>query len=141
MIEVSIWGKPFALERHRFNRRTGRAYDPKANLDWKSKARAAMLKEVESMGVEPPLFKGPVGIKLVAVFKLPDAKHRKRKPVERSYRTSRPDWSNILKAVEDAGNGILWHDDKQLCQFIGTKLTGRQGEGAKTEIVAWQISK
>lgn len=34
-------------------------------------------------------------------------------------RRRQPDLSNLIKAVEDAGNGILWHDDRLIRGYEG----------------------
>lgn len=37
---------------------------------------------------------------------------------------SKCDLSNLIKAVEDAGNGILWVDDRQITKISATKEYG-----------------
>jgi len=36
--------------------------------------------------------------------------------------TSKPDWSNCLKFIEDCCTGIIFEDDCLLAQFSGTKI-------------------
>ena len=74
------------------------------------------------------LFERPCAVSILAMYELPKSKHRKRKPVKRTMKTSKPDVDNITKIVLDAGNGILWKDDAQVVQCSCAKYTGAQNE-------------
>lgn len=47
---------------------------------------------------------------------------------KRAYHTVKPDCSNLLKLVEDAGNGILWRDDSQIINLSIIKAYGERGK-------------
>lgn len=59
----------------------------------------------------PPL-KGPIDFGVSFYLKKP-------KTSKNQYPVVKPDLDNFLKAVMDAGNGILWQDDSQIT-FIAT---------------------
>lgn len=61
----------------------------------------------------PPL-KGPVS--LCAKFYL-----KKPKTSKNEYAVVKPDLDNFLKAVMDAGNGVLWEDDSQIVSLSADK--------------------
>lgn len=42
------------------------------------------------------------------------------------HKISRPDLTNILKLMEDAGNGILWEDDSHIVKHSNEKLWGEE---------------
>jgi Holliday junction resolvase RusA-like endonuclease len=48
------------------------------------------------------------------------------------WQTSRPDTDNLLKAVADSCNGILYEDDSQIAVLIGTKSYGTEPEAKVT---------
>ena len=51
-----------------------------------------------------------------------------RKPKRTRYGQFPPaDLDNLIKAVKDAGNGILYNDDKQVVEIIATKQWGDAG--------------
>jgi Holliday junction resolvase RusA-like endonuclease len=58
---------------------------------------------------------GPLIVSIYAWIKKP-------KSSKLAYPTTKPDADNIAKAVLDALNGILWHDDKQVCQLTIHKV-------------------
>jgi Holliday junction resolvase RusA-like endonuclease len=39
-------------------------------------------------------------------------------------RQHQPDISNVLKAIEDGGNRLIWHDDRQLVRVEGRLVFG-----------------
>ena len=57
---------------------------------------------------------GPLRVDWEFVFEHPKSWSKKRK-AETYWHTSKPDFDNIMKLVGDALNGIVWHDDSQIC--------------------------
>lgn len=51
----------------------------------------------------------------------------------RGIRGQQPDLSNMLKALEDSGNKILWEDDKQIIVLHAFKVEVAKG-GERTEV-------
>ena len=49
-----------------------------------------------------------------------------------AYHAQKPDASNLVKIVEDAANGVLWHDDCQIGRLTAQKVWGLP---ARTELV------
>ena len=95
---------PKGQGRPRFDPRSGRAYTPPTTRAYADVIKSAALLQ---WGDEPAL-EGPVTISVVAQFAIPKtAKGRK-------HHVQKPDASNILKAVEDALNGIVFKDDSQI---------------------------
>ena len=139
-LEVVIPGAPQAQERGRI-RRFGRPcvsckqprhsgiYDPPKSAAWKKHAAAHMLVSRKRAGL--PVFDGaPLKLEVLAVFPCPKASHRVHKPAEREWKTVKNgDASNVLKAIEDAGNnGVLWTDDSLVAWPTIRCITAAQGE-------------
>lgn len=65
----------------------------------------------------------PVLLGVIAFMPIPKSKPEKWKVAAREGKirpTTKPDLSNIVKLVEDLGNGILWQDDSQIVGFLQT---------------------
>ena len=63
-------------------------------------------------GQEP--FAGPLRLEIIATFPMPASWSKKRRAQGAEgtlWHTSRPDGDNILKAVGDGLNGVVWRDD------------------------------
>jgi Holliday junction resolvase RusA-like endonuclease len=48
---------------------------------------------------------------------------------------NKPDIDNYIKAVMDAGNGILWVDDSQVCELHSIKVYG----SPRIEVTAMEL--
>jgi len=59
-------------------------------------------------------FSGPLRLEVTFIFPRPKGMMWKKKPMPRVPHTHRPDRTNLIKAVEDALNGIAWRDDAQV---------------------------
>ena len=128
MTAFIIPGKPVAKGRPRFS--NGRAYTPAVTKAFEKKVRLCALRA----GVEK--IDGPVDIRIVAVFSCPKADYRKRKPAKRRHHLGKPDLSNVVKAVEDGLNGVLYNDDSQIARTYAQKFVGAQDEPAHTLVQA-----
>jgi Holliday junction resolvase RusA-like endonuclease len=58
-----------------------------------------------------PLLEGPLWMHVTAFFARPKSQPKKNPPI---WVTKKPDSSNILKAAEDALNGVAYVDDVQI---------------------------
>jgi Holliday junction resolvase RusA-like endonuclease len=131
-VHVRIPGKPFAQPRPRafVNPRTGRAsiHPAPAEATWRKYAQDHLLAALDQGGLRPPAFPdGPLELTVRAVFACPRGRHLKRSVRPAEWRDRMPDASNILKAVEDAANGLLWTDDRQIAVARIEKVTAEQG--------------
>ncbi len=131
MIVVAIPGKPVAQGRPRFARRGEHviAYSPKTSSVWKKHAKACMAEAVaDGFLIDDEFFEGPLELTVLSVFPVPKSKWRKRKPIGAALHYVKPDADNLLKAVLDAGTGILWKDDCQIVKLRFTKVIAPQEE-------------
>ena len=108
--------KPHGQGRPRACMRGSRAGVYKAKKD----VSAETLIQVMLMEKQPPKFEGPVKLWLNFYMKRPKSVPEKK----RKYPTVKPDLSNMIKTVEDAANGILYDDDKQIVEVDAAKLYG-----------------
>ncbi len=131
MLTIVIPGEPCAQGRPRMARAgTGvRTYDPAKSASWKGAAAVWMR---QAAGPKPPFGDAPVAMTVDAVFK---RKHFTKKWSKgRIPRPSRPDGDNVLKAVQDAGNGVLFLDDAQVVDARVRKWYAAEGEAPQVVV-------
>ncbi len=128
MIRFTIPGTPTGKARPRFAK--GRTYTPAKTVAYERQIAAAA---VTAMDGRAPL-EGPVYLIVSAFFEPPKSWSKKRRAdalARLAWHTFRPDADNILKAVCDAANGIVWADD---CQVAFAKVTKQYGSEARVEV-------
>lgn len=102
--------------------------------DWRRNVQAAALEAAEQVSWEAT--RQP--LELTVRFYLPRPKvHYNAKGAVKSsapsLHTTKPDLTKLLRAVEDALTGILWHDDSQIVkQTVAKHYTTA---GPKTEVI------
>jgi len=129
-MRITIPGDPVAQGRPRFYR-TGagvRAVDPAKSRNWKAEARWHMQNACQEVGARPIPAKVPIELGIKVVFRCPVSDYRKREPREWRWHTKKPDLDNVIKAVKDAGTGVLWFDDSQVVEIHASKIIAAQGE-------------
>lgn len=115
----------------------GSIRDPEKSKSWKAEVRFAMQRAVGGDRIALPA--GPIAVVLVLRFSGSTSDHRKGKPAEWRWRAKKPDASNVLKGIEDAGNGILWTDDSQIVDVRVLKTDTAQGEQPRCELYAFPV--
>jgi Holliday junction resolvase RusA-like endonuclease len=136
-VVVRVPGEPVGQGRPRGFYRPGlgvRMYDPAKSRNWKATAQQHYIDAItHALSAVPAFPEGPLVLEVLAVFTLARSHWRKR-PVPRRPKMSKPDGSNVLKAVEDAGNGVLWLDDAQIVVASVTRLVGAQEEAPFVQV-------
>lgn len=97
---------------------------------WKSTFILLAQDALRRGGEHAPLFQHPTMLRIVVVccLQLPTSEHRKREPAPASWALGKKDWDNLGKLVGDAGNGLLWADDRQIVAGQVVKVKMAQGE-------------
>ena len=103
---------PVAKGRSR-STRNGHHYTPKKTVNAEAELRWLMQQQWKN----PPL-EGPITIVVKFYFQRPKSVSEKK----RKLPITKPDWDNVSKIVGDAGNGILWRDDSQICKAFVDKI-------------------
>jgi len=111
MIDIVFHGTPIGKSRPRFGRtKIGGVvtYTPQKTRDYeralKSFAQVAMIGKT--------MLEGPVKVTITAYFS-----HK----TKTGWHVSRPDLDNIIKAVLDALNEIVFDDDAAVCEIVASK--------------------
>ena len=110
VLEARVFGLPVAQGRPRaFKTPAGqvRVYDPANARDWKRTVQAQVITQKPAAPVEGPL-------KMSLRFILPRPQSL---PKREQFPWRRPDLSNMVKAIEDAMNGVIFRDDAQIVQM------------------------
>jgi Holliday junction resolvase RusA-like endonuclease len=113
--------------------------DPARSRSWKAVAQGHALDAVQrATGATAPPFRAdlPLEVYVLAIFACPTTDHRKQEPRGRRWHTKAAgDADNLAKAALDAGNGVLWLDDRQVSRLVVEKLIAAQGEAPRVELV------
>ena len=119
---ICVPGDPVGKGRPRITTRGGfaRTYTPEKTKEYEKCVRF----EAECSMRGQPLMTGPVELKLQIFMPIP-ASYSKKKALacrmQTVVPTKKPDLDNILKAVCDAFNGVVWVDDTQVVDCHVTK--------------------
>lgn len=108
-LDFSLNITPVAKGRPRFTRE-GRAYTPKKTKEFEKDLKRLLLEKVTRPYVEG------LALSVTIEFMLP-----RPKTVKREYPIVKPDLDNYIKAVFDAMNGVVWHDDSQVVEVVARK--------------------
>lgn len=111
MIRFTVPGLPQGKGRARFG--NGRTYTPAKTVAYEGLIAFAGQKAME--GID--LIEGPVQVQVDAYFPIPKSWNAKKKAEATNglaWHTSKPDGDNILKAVGDGLNGVVFKDDSQV---------------------------
>ncbi len=123
MITLTIPGTPFAKQRPRFSRKSGRAFTPAETVSFER-----TVGTIANAQFPVPL-ECPVKVTINATFE-PPASWPKKKLAALIWRphTQRPDLDNIGKAICDGLNRIAWADDCQIAELSIRKVWGNPAQ-------------
>jgi Holliday junction resolvase RusA-like endonuclease len=115
MIDLVIYGKPVGKARPRFSRRGGKVvtFTPRETQIYEQNIKS--LAQVAMIGKD--MFEGPVKVTIKAYFS-----HKKKT----GWHVSRPDIDNIVKAILDGLNGVVFADDASVAQLVSSKEYGEE---------------
>lgn len=127
-------GLPQGKGRARFG--NGRAYTPAKTVAYEG---LIALAGQEAMSGRP-IIEGPVYIVVNAFFPIPKSWSKAKRAAAlagSAWHTGKPDGDNILKAVGDGLNQVVFKDDSQI-SFA--KITKRYAETARVEIMIEELN-
>lgn len=125
--EFRVYGDIFGQGRPRidFNRR--RVYKSKQDKGFERRIREAYINSGGGY-----FGKNPLMLIVISHRRLPDSKP---KSITRESDTLKPDATNRCKSVEDALNGIAWHDDSYIVCPISLKVPRERIEVEYMDII------
>lgn len=100
-------------------------YKVKGDVEHEGIIRSAYSKA--AAGVPP--YDGPVILHVKAIFEPPKSWSKRKREVaisEESWKTSKPDLTNVVKNIEDALNEVAWRDDACIVSHTNKKVYGGQ---------------
>lgn len=122
-IRITVPGTPQGKGRARFG--NGRTYTPAKTVAYEG---LIALAAEQAMGKLERL-EGPVFLTITATFDIPKSRAKKIGAAMTNgvaWHTAKPDGDNILKAVGDGLNGIVWKDDSQVAFSKCMKMYGEK---------------
>ena len=114
MMEIVIYGEPIPQGRPRFTK-TGHTYDPQRSRNYKQLVRFWVTQHLKKIDDWKP-FENALCVDLTFYMGIPSS-WSKKKRIQAIQGQIRPtskrlgDLDNIVKAILDANNGLLWVDD------------------------------
>lgn len=114
MIKLTIPGPPCAKQRPKVYGK--HAVTPAKTVNYETLVKQLYIVEHHRKQLE-----GPLIMKVVAYFPIPQSKSKKVKEAMLKGKirpTSKPDIDNLFKIIADALNGLAYHDDSQIVQGI-----------------------
>jgi Holliday junction resolvase RusA-like endonuclease len=124
MIDLVIYGKPVGKARPRFSRRGNKVvtFTPRETQIYEQNVKS--LAQVAMLG--KTMLEGPVKVTITAYFA-----HKKKT----GWHISRPDIDNVVKAILDGLNGVVFADDAVVAQLVASKHYGEERVEVQVENV------
>ena len=121
-VRFTVPGKPVAKQRPKFSRAGAfvRTYTPEKTVNYESLVRLAAS---DAMNGARPM-EGPVLLTVAINLQIPVSASKKQQALMAAnvvMPTKKPDADNVLKAVKDAINGVVWRDDAQVVDITVSK--------------------
>ena len=125
-----LYGNPIALARPRIGWK--KIYDSQRQV----KMEVAL--QLQQQHQENPFFKGPLSLEIIFFMPIPKSQGAlaKRSDLEDRLHTFRPDLSNMIKFIEDVGNGVIYEDDALVARIKAEK---RYSLDPRTELIVQVI--
>ena len=125
VLVFDIPGQPIGQGRPKFSTINGhvRAYDPEKSRNYKAYVRLLATQAMKDRGFT--MIEGPCVLSINAYFEVPKSKSKKFREAALNgleYPTKKPDIDNIIKAIQDALNGLAYKDDALIVRLGVTKL-------------------
>lgn len=139
-IKFTVMGPPQGKGRPRFSQVNGRTITrtPDATVLYENLIRTEYERQCEGVMFEAGV---PVEMRITAYYGIPKSVSKKKRAqmLDGSIRpTKKPDSSNVEKAVEDACNGVAYHDDAQI---VESRISRFYGEIPRLEIVIREVGQ
>ncbi|MBB3006023.1 RusA family crossover junction endodeoxyribonuclease [Cupriavidus alkaliphilus] len=136
-VAFTIPGQPVAKGRPKFARQGAfvRTYTPEKTASYENLVK---LSATQAMSGRPP-FDGPVELTLEIRLQIPASWSKKRQQLAEAGQvaaTKKPDADNVLKAVKDGMNGIVWIDDAQAVEY---RISKRYGTTPGVRVIVEQL--
>lgn len=119
-IEINMDVRPIPKERPRHDAR-GFFYTPAKTRQYEKEVKNLASRIYKGKALECPL---SVEIEFLI---------ERGKTVKRALPSVKPDLDNLVKAVKDALNGVVWKDDSLICKLVASKKYGGPGIKIKVE--------
>ncbi|MCG9081143.1 RusA family crossover junction endodeoxyribonuclease [Laribacter hongkongensis] len=138
IVRFEVPGTPVGKGRPKVSTRGGkfaRMYTPEKTASYEA---LIALSARQAMGGRP-LIDGPVDVSLMIRLAVPASWSKKKQAAALAGQvlpTKKPDADNVLKAVFDGMNGVVWVDDVQAC---GVVLRKRFAETPGVTVVVRQM--
>lgn len=81
-------------------------------------------------------FTGPLHLQVTFFMALPRCSKKKQELLLGTFHKARPDFSNLLKFIEDVAQDVLYDDDCIISSVCGSKIYDRQ---PRTELILTEI--
>jgi len=144
LLKFKIPGKPIAKGRPRFDPRTRRAITPKKTARYEAHVSLMAQFAMRAAGLSAPL-EGPIALRLVLLHPRPkkvSRSHVLHGCAERAFCAGGgpiPDLSNVVKALEDGLQGVVFSDDRQIVYLEASKCYAGATEETCVEVEAWRV--
>lgn len=103
-------------------------YSDKKTAKYEESVRAVSRRVMRD---EPSPYEGPISLKVSAVFPIPKSWPKWKQALARNGQlrpTGKPDLDNVVKAIKDGMNKIVWLDDSQVCAVSAEKFYTPEGQ-------------
>lgn len=125
LLKIEIPGSPIGQGRPKFSTINGhpKAYDPEKSRNYKAYVRMLATQAMKDSGFT--MIEGPCVLRIDAYFEVPKSKSKRFREaalLDQERPTKKPDADNIVKAIQDALNGLVYKDDAYIVHLACQKF-------------------